>query len=383
MEILSQFSSKELPVEYIRRKFYTYGNDPIYLKEGGMYLCGCPICHEGKSWGKKRRCYYFPDKNFFYCFNCGKGYSPFNWIKQAGGLSADDIRREVFGGNYNIINLDAESSYSIKTNFADDVVEDIFGIPTDSIELFPLVNKFLKNKLSIHNSVIKRAVDYIIKRRLHLAVNRPDKLFISLKDKIHSNRIIFPFYDFNMKIPFFQSRAIGVNDAKKDVMENVRYLSKVGFEKSVFNINKISPEIDDIYIFEGPIDSCFVRNGVAVAGVSKGDKLDLTDLQRSQLSPFSLTHRFVWVLDNQSLDETSREKTLKLIQSGQHVFIWPKSIKYKDFNEWAISENLNEIPIEIIKNNIYCGERDTITYMFNKFFEKACTLPNNGVSLYN
>jgi hypothetical protein len=151
-------------------------------------------------------------------------------------------------------------------------------------------------------------------------------------------------------------------------MEKVRYLSKVGAEKSVFNLDKVSGEIDDIYVFEGPIDACFVKNGVAVAGVSAGNKQDLTDLQRSQLAAFSLTHRIVWVLDNQQVDETSREKTEKLLQQGECVFIWPTGNKYKDFNEWCIAEKLNEISIDIIRDNVKCGLVDSMQYKTDSMF---------------
>ena len=154
-------------------------------------------------------------------------------------------------------------------------------------------------------------------------------------------------------------------------MEQVRYLSKVGAEKSVFNLDKVSGEIDDIYVFEGPIDACFMKNGVAVAGVSVGDKQDLTDLQRSQLAAFTLTHRIVWVLDSQILDKTSEEKTHKLLAQGECVFIWPKEIgeKYKDFNEWAKGEGLNEIPVDVVKNNVKCGLIDSMKQKTDSMFE--------------
>lgn len=154
-------------------------------------------------------------------------------------------------------------------------------------------------------------------------------------------------------------------------MEQVRYLSKVGAEKSVFNLDKISGDIDDIYVFEGPIDACFMRNGVAVAGVSVGDKQDLTDLQRSQLAAYSLTHRIVWVLDSQILDKTSEEKTHKLLAQGECVFIWPQDIgsKYKDFNDWAKGEGLNEIPVDVVRSNVKCGLVDSMQYKTDSMFE--------------
>lgn len=348
MTFIQTFSAKELPTEYIIRKMYSLGHNTTYQKGNGSYICGCPICLEGKSLGKKQRCYYLPDQNLIYCFNCGRGYSPINWIMEAGNLSFNDVKKEVTCGEYNIINLDKEDDL-----VDDDLAETIFGVPYDSVNL----RDFLDGS---SDSVINKAVKYLKERRLDTAINCPDKLFLSHKDYTHQDRIIFPFFDSYGRIPFYQSRAFGGTD--NEIMEKVRYLSKVGAEKSVFNLDRVSGDIDDIFIFEGPIDACFVRNGVAVAGVSKGDGKDLTDLQKTQLAPFSLTHRFVWLLDNQNVDETSREKTQKLLEQGECVFIWPTDNNYKDFNEWCIAEKLNEISIDIIRENIKCGLVDSFEY---------------------
>lgn len=342
------FSVKELPEEYVTRKFYSLGNNPTYHKGNNSYTCGCPICHEGKSWGKKFRCYWLPEQNLIYCFNCGKGYSPYNWIKEAGNLSFQDIKQEVLGGDYNIVNLDSKTEEEL---INEDIAEDIFGVPIDSINLL----EFLDGS---KDEEINQAVAYLKRRHLDRAINLPKRVFLSKNDYVHQYRIIFPFFDSYGKIPFYQSRAYGGTD--NEIMEKVRYLSKSGADKSIFNLDRVSGDIGDIYVFEGPIDACFVRNGVAVAGVSVGEGKDLTDLQILQLSAYSLTHRIVWVLDSQYLDATSREKTEKLLSQGECVFIWPEEIgkKYKDFNEWAIAENLDEIPLEVIQQNVKCGVMD-------------------------
>ena len=349
MTYTQTFSVKELPTEYIVRKMYSLGYNTTYHKGNGSYNCGCPICHEGKSWGKKQRCWYLPEQNLIYCFNCGRGFTPYSWIKEAGSLTFHDIKREILGGEYNIVNLDKEEEELLRFEYSDEFL----GIPYDSIN----IKDFLCGS---SDSIVNKAVKYLKSRRLDTAVNCPDKLYLSHKDYTHQDRIIFPFFDTYGKIPFFQSRAFGGTD--NEIMEQVRYLSKVGAEKSVFNLDRISGDIDDIFICEGPIDACFVRNGVAVAGVSKGDGKDLTNLQKEQLSAFSLTHRFVWLLDNQNVDETSREKTQKLLDQGECVFIWPEGVEYKDFNEWCIKEGLDEISIDIIRNNVKCGMIESLEY---------------------
>ena len=70
----------------------------------------------------------------------------------------------------------------------------------------------------------------------------------------------------------------------------------------------------------------------------------------------------MWLLDNQNVDETSREKTQKLLDQGECVFIWPEGVDYKDFNEWCIKEGLDEISIDIIRDNVKCGVIESLEY---------------------
>lgn len=356
------FKIESLPEDYIVRKFYEYGFYVTYHKGNNSYNCACPMCMEGNSFGKKKRCWYLPKLNIIHCFNCGRSFSPYNWISKVGDLSFKDIATEIENGEYNIVNIDKkkiEESYVPKNNF---VSYNLLGLPEDCIDLTDKIEMdYYKS-----NSIVMKAMRYIKGRRLNTAVNKPTKLYLSLKDYTHKNRIIFPFFDSKKFVPFFQSRAFGGN--VDGFREEVRYLSKSGSEKSIFNYDKISDEIEDIYVFEGPIDACFCRNGVAVAGITESGGVDLTSKQKSQLSFYELTHRVVWMLDSQYLDDTARSKTEKLLKMGECVFIWPEEQgrKYKDFNEWCIEEKIDEVPLEIIRENIRCSYSDMLMIKFRK-----------------
>ena len=88
-----------------------------------------------------------------------------------------------------------------------------------------------------------------------------------------------------------------------------------------------------------------VHNGVAVAG------LTLTETQEKQLAQFYF-HNKIWVLDNPKMDETAKNNIVKLLERKEKVFKWPDK-PYKDFNDWAIAENLNEISYNFILGNLY------------------------------
>ena len=311
-----------IPVNYILNVFLSKSIDPIYRQHDKTYNAGCPICREGKSLGSKKRLFFYPETKSFYCYNCNRSWNALTWIKTVTGLSFSDIAEEIANGDFS-----KEIDIDFK-DFNNLVIKkpSLPSLPYDSINLFDKSQKeFYRNE-----KYINLALAYIKHRRLDVAVNRSKKLFISLTDKIHKNRLCIPFLDRNGKILFYQTRALEDDGTAK-------YLGKYNSDKTLFNLENIDSDFPYIFIFEGPIDSMFVKNGVSAAG------LVLTGIQKTQLKEFPL-HKRIWVLDNPLMDETAREKTIELMEEGENVFVWPKNY-YKDFNQWAVEEGLDEINI--------------------------------------
>jgi hypothetical protein len=318
----------KIPETYVLGKFYAHSGEPELKRYDNVYNASCPVCREGKSWGKKKRLYYYPTTNSFFCFNCSRSWSAFNWIQEVCNLTKEEIFSEILDNrsSFDITNQITRKETSNKKKFPD--------LPFDSINLFdPLQIDFYQQ-----NDIFKKAVNYIEHRRLNLAVNKPHSLYLSLTDYHHKNRICIPFLNTKKQIVFYQSRCLDNS--------NPKYLGKINSDKTLFGIERVKQNIDTIFIFEGPIDAMFTINGVAAAG------LNLTKNQINQLLEFPF-HKKIWVLDNPKYDETARQKTKELVSKGSVVFRWPNELKYKDFNEWAVNENLNSIDYNLIKNNIY------------------------------
>jgi hypothetical protein len=204
------------------------------------------------------------------------------------------------------------------------------------------------------NKTVKDAANIIVNRKLNTAVNRPANIYLSLTDYTHKNRLILPFYNRLNKIMFYQSRGI-YNDGKP------KYLSRTGSDKSLFNFNNVRSGADQVFITEGPIDSFFIKDSVAVAGIQERSKQSLTTVQKNQLDQLFLMQS-VWVLDSQWSDEASKQKSASLLKDNQCVFIWPRDIgrRFKDINEMCIHFNLNEISSQYILDNTYCGLKGTV-----------------------
>lgn len=337
------------------KKFYELGYHTRYNRGDDTYNCSCPICKEGKSWGRKRRCWYLPAKDLIYCFNCGWSTRPLQWIEEVGGLTYKEIMDEVKGGEYNFINLDKIKSYDIDYSCTPE-------LPEDSINLFnPLQLEYYKD-----NAVVLKALDYLKKRRLLTAINKPNAFYLSLDDSTHRNRIIIPFQDIDGNIPFYQSRAFGGNI--DGFHEDIRYLSKKHSSRTLFGIDRVSVEIPYIFLFEGPIDACFVRNGVGVAGINLSKGRDLTQEQSDQLARYQFTHKFIWVLDSQQIDETSKEKTEILLNANESVFIWPQQLGsvYKDFNDLCVDKKIDEVPYKFILKNVMDGKDDLLRFKISR-----------------
>jgi hypothetical protein len=318
---------KQLPSNYLLEKFYTFAGAPTYNKYNKVYNGSCPLCREGKSWLKKKRLFFYPETNSFYCFNCTKSWNGYNWVEENTGFSREEIYAEAFSGNFS---RDITQEIS-KKKF---IQKEISILPHDSINLNDIQQKCFYGT----NRYFQKAIEYIEERKLNTAVNKSTTYYISLSDKIHKNRLCIPYYDFNKKIVFYQTRALDGSEP--------RYLGKSGADKTIFGIERVEPSIDSIFIFEGALDAIMVRNGVAVAGIT------LSELQEKQLMNFPF-HDRIWVLDNPKLDKTAEQNIIKLLNRKEKVFNWPQDKPYKDFNEWAVKEGLDEIDYKIILNNLY------------------------------
>lgn len=330
--------------DYIVTKFYQYAGYPKYNRVSKIYLGGCPSCREGKSWGKKRRLYYVVKNNLIFCHNCGISMKPIKWISTLSGLTYAEILKENrnFSGTTNLEEIETKPQQAVNTE----------TLPTDAINLCDKTQtEFYKD-----NMFVKAALELLHSRRLDTAINRPQTYWISLVDRVHKNRLVIPFYDSTNKIIHYQTRTI--IEPKRGFIP--KYLSKQNSEKSLFGINNVKESNKTLYVTEGPLDACFLVNGIAVAGINESRGKTFTAKQEEQLKSF-LNYDIVWVLDNQRFDSASKKKTGFLLKQGQKVFIWPKELKrFKDINDVCIHYKVNKIPESFIQKNVYNGLKGTM-----------------------
>ena len=328
-----------LPEDFVILKFFELGFYPKYNKFNNVYQCSCPSCREGKSLGKKRRCYYIPKNENIFCHNCGWSGKPLKWITEVSGHTSADVIQELKEYVPDITDI-VEEAAPVK------VVTDT--LPKDCINLSDTAQlHFYKN-----NDMLRTATQTIKNRRLDTAVNKPDSLYISLVDKVHKNRLVIPFINENKEIEFYQSRTLLDRDNKV----KPKYLGRVNAEKTLFNIDQVSPDHNTVYIFEGPLNAFFTKNSVAVAGITERGR-SFTTRQEQQLTNTLKWHDKVWILDSQWIDQASLVKSEALLKQGERVFIWPEKFgkRFKDFNDIAIACSIDEIKWDFIQKNTFEG----------------------------
>ena len=211
--------------------------------------------------------------------------------------------------------------------------------------------KSLKKISSLkHDHPVKRFVD---KRRipstLHFElffapkfyewVNRivPNK-FPSLKGD--HPRLVIPFFDENNKMFAFQGRAFG-NEIPK-------YITIIldPDKNKIYGLNRLD-STKQIQVTEGPIDSMFLDNCVAVAGADfSGLPVDNTTI----------------IFDNERRNVEILKQIEKTIDLGYNVVLWPDDVKEKDINDMILAGRTKEEVQSIINKNSYQGNMAKIRF---------------------
>jgi len=100
-----------------------------------------------------------------------------------------------------------------------------------------------------------------------------------------------------------------------------------------------------IYVVEGPIDSLFLDNAIAVSGSSFD-----TPTIRQLLSNATI------VMDNEPRNKEIVKQLEKYIELGYSVCMYPDSVKEKDINDMILHGGMNPEEItELINTNTHTG----------------------------
>ena len=106
----------------------------------------------------------------------------------------------------------------------------------------------------------------------------------------------------------------------------------------IFGLERID-ERRTVYVFEGPIDSMFIDNSVAMAG--SAGQVDFGNA--------------VFVYDNEPRNVQIVDRMLKCVDEGHKVAIWPQEIGWKDVNDMVLGGLSVDQIKKLIDDNTFDG----------------------------
>jgi hypothetical protein len=148
-------------------------------------------------------------------------------------------------------------------------------------------------------------------------------------------RLIIPFIDKNENLIGFQGRALGKSDLK--------YITIMIDEDSpkIFGLDTVDLT-QPVYVVEGPIDSMFINNAIAMAGA------DVSGLDK-------MSAEYIFIYDNEPRSAEIVRRIDKTITQNHSVVIFPNNLKEKDINDMIMSGLSSGEVSDIISNNTFNG----------------------------
>ena len=285
-----------------------------------LYNFRCPICGDSQKNKNKTRGYIYQVKNNtnFKCHNCGSSMSFNNFVKTIDPTLHKQYTLEKFKEGHTGRNFVVESP---KLEFIKPVFKKSINLPKASSD--------------------SRAKEYLVNRKID-----PDKFYFADKFMEWTNtqkqtfdtilrdesRIVIPMYDETKNLIGFQGRSLGKSFTK--------YITVMLDDDSpkIYGLEKIDRK-QSIYIVEGPFDSTFVENSVAMCG----SDIDVRSFDWSD---------YIWVLDNEPRNREIVNRVSKVISRGDRVVIWPNGLMEKDINDMVLA---GHDVMSMLELNTYSG----------------------------
>ena len=306
-------------------------------KKEDLYNFRCPLCGDSQKNKSKCRGYvYRKGNNYFYmCHNCGASTSFYNFLKQVDTNLLEQYSLELYKASAN--------TNSPEPTFSEFTVKPTFKKSLDLPKISELPEEHFAKQY-----VINRAIPTTMYGNLYYAEDFKDLVdsFGIEKDIIAGDkRLVIPFHDKEGNITGFQGRALGES--------KIRYITIKLTDKGprMFGMDRVN-EQEKIYVFEGPIDSMFVNNAVAVASSSLESASEFLD--KSKL---------VLVYDNEPRNKEIVKLMEKAIDNHFNVVVWPAMITDKDVNDMILTGfDIDELH-DIMEKNTFVNLRAKMEFV--------------------
>ena len=278
----------------------------------------CPYCGDSQKSQSKARGYFYRKKNdyFYRCHNCGKGTTFGKVLEYIDSQMYKEYIMERYKG-------DAPKTETPEFNFEAPKFKKI----DPKLENLTPINK-LNGGHPARQFVESRQLPEEFYSDLYLC----PKFFkwSKIQSQQEHPRLVIPFRDESGEVFAAQGRAFG--------KESPKYLTiKFQDKPKIFGLDRVD-FAKRYYVVEGPLDSMFLDNCLAVAGA---------DFR--YLPPGDTTI----ILDNEPRSREIIKQMERLIHQEHELVIWPTTITQKDINDMVLA-GVEDIQT-IIDNNTFSG----------------------------
>lgn len=302
-------------------------------KTDTLWNFSCPYCGDSQKNKTKARGYVFLKEgtHIFKCHNCGQGASLQNLIKFVDPELHRQFVMERFTDKTRANPTPAKTKTDLRLQRKPEYLKNT-----------PLKNLKKVSQLAQDHPVRK----YVNKRKI--PTNQHYRLFyapkfykfcnecipnkFNLEEVKDEPRLVIPFIDSQGKLIGFQGRAFGKSQPK--------YITIMLEEDApkIFGMDTVDWS-KPVVVVEGPIDSMFLHNAIAMAGA---------DAAR-------LTGEVVYCYDNEPRSKEIIRRMEKVIDNGFPVVIFPNTIEEKDINDMILCGRDPEEVQAIISSNTFKG----------------------------
>jgi transcription elongation factor Elf1 len=310
-------------------------------KDSKLYNFRCPICGDSTSNKSKARGYIYDKKGSLYyrCHNCSASMSLGNFIKQMDASLYQQYALEKYKqgqtGHGKVSEKTPENmfDFSAKPKFSKKI--------TQKSKLADLCR--IDNLSTEH-----KAVRYLSQRQIpeskynRLFYARDFKKWVrTLSDKYENlpsgeERIVIPYWNEEGELFAAQGRSL-------DPDNSMRYIT-VRFDEETTKIYGLDTwdKSKETVVVEGPIDSLFLDNALAMGGADIS--FDMFDKDKT-----------IFVYDNEPRNKEIIQRIEKTIDSGLRVCFFPEMIAQKDINDMVLAGASSTQLMRIITKNSYQG----------------------------
>ena len=317
-------------MSYIDTKYLNIiGPQLLQFKKKGDFLWNfrCPYCGDSQKSRTKARGFVYRKKNdlFYKCHNCGIGTTLGKLIEYVDSKIHKDYIMERYRCGVKTNNPEPEFKFDVPIFRKKGVLKSLKSISDLSTE-HP-ARKIVEERL-IPSEFLS---DLYLCESFYKFTNTlvPNK-FPSL-DGDHP-RLLIPFRNEKGEVFAYQGRSFGKEQPKYITIRLDDDTTKI------FGLDRID-DSRQVYAVEGPLDSLFLDNCIAVGGA---------DLAK-------LTNDTVIIFDNEPRNREICKQMDSCIEFDKRIVIWPDSMKHKDINDMIMAGYEKEQIQEIIDDNIFSG----------------------------